>query len=231
MAKAMRDAMGVELVSGHVSAEFGRDLMFGGPRKNIAYWKDPAFQKYAGRTVKLVDADDAQIEIKKLHAEGSGAFVKATDLKLFALPVPVGTSFYDAVGDYMYSVIDRGPCIMVQPLCNVRFEMRFVSVSRRIVTCSTVAWHVTPLSRVPVGMLYETPDSTAPTRADAYFRDMKTLAGKVAMECEQKNVVIDCAIINGRPAVIEFNPFSIGNFGLYNCDPHAIAEAYAKTAL
>jgi len=27
-------------------------------------------------------------------------------------------------------------------------------------------------------------------------------------------------------ALIEFNPFSLGNFGLYHCDPTAIAKAY-----
>lgn len=227
MANAMHNALGVEIVA-EGPAEFGRDLMFRTPRKNIAYWDDPAFLENAGRPVKTLDADGAEAEVERLHSLGKGAFVKATDLKLFALPVPVGTSFVEALGDYIWSVIDRPACIMVQPLCDVRFEMRFVSVGRQIVTCSPVAVHLTPICKPHFNELYETPRSAAPTKAPCHKADLSELAENVAKQCRWDNAIIDCAIIDGKPAVIEFNPFNIGNFGLYACDPHAIAQAYAK---
>ena len=229
MAKAMRDAFcgRLEIVADG-DAEFGRDRWFSGDRKGgVAYWHDGAFIENAGRDVRLMTPDAAEKAVCEYHASGLGAFVKATNLKLFAIPVPVGMGFYEAVGDYIYSVIDRGPCIMVQPLCDVRWEMRFVSVGRNVVASSPVAWHLTPISRLDPWMLFETPRSTTPSAEHGILNKLSRLARTVAAVCEPEDVIIDCAIIDGQPGVIEFNPFSIGNFGLYACDPHKIAEAFA----
>lgn len=229
MAKAMHDAFagGLKIV-GEGDADFGRDRWFTTDRQgNLAYWRDPAFIASAGREVELHDAKGAENAVARYHADGRGAFVKAVDLKLFAVPVPVGTSFHDAVGDYIWSVIDRPPCIMVQPLCDVRWEMRFVSVGRKIVTSSPIAWHLTPISRLLPFFLYENPRAELPELRETEAREMAGLAVKVARECQPENVIIDCAMIDGQPGVVEFNPFSIGNFGLYACDPVAIAKAFA----
>ena len=229
MAKAMHDAFcgRLEIVS-EGEADFGRDRWFSGDRKGgIAYWRDQAFLDSAARDVRLMTPDEANKAVGAYHAAGRGAFVKATNLKLFAIPVPVGTGFYDAVGDYIYSVIDRGPCIMVQPLCIMKWEMRFVSVGRKIVTESPVAWHLTPISRLDPWMLFETPRSITPSAEHGVLNKLCHLARSVAAACEPENVIIDCAMIDGHPGVIEFNPFSIGNFGLYACDPRKIAEAVA----
>lgn len=227
MAKAMHDALGVEIVSDG-DADFGRDRMFSGPRKNLAYWCDPAFLNHAGRPVVVCDAVEARRQVERWHAAGKDAFVKATNLKLFALPVPIGTSFDDAVGDYIWSVIDRPACVMVQPLCEVKWEMRFVSVNRRIVTHSPIAVHLTPIARIERDCLWETPtDTRGPQIRSDDFDAMLALAETVARECRPKSVIIDCAMIDGVAGVVEFNPFSVGNFGLYACDPVAIATALA----
>jgi hypothetical protein len=227
MANAMRNALGCEIVNDG-DAEFGRDRMFGGCRDSVAYWRDPAFLENAGREVKTLDVDGAEAEVKRLHDAGKDAFAKATELKLFTQKIPVGTSFGDAIGDYIWSLLDRPDCVMIQPFCDFRFEMRFVSIDRKIVTQSSVAWHLTPISRVLEYHLYETPKSKRPSHAPSYAERMKGLAERVAKTCIPENVIIDCAIIDGKPGVVEFNPFSIGNFRLYACDPHAIAQAYAK---
>ena len=229
MAKAMRDALGVEIVA-EGEADFGRDKMFGGPRQSVAYWRDPAFLANAGRSVEVHDFGGARKAVEALHRKGRGAFVKAIDLKLFASPVPIGTPLEKAIGDLVWSVLDRPNSIMVQPLCDVRYEMRFVSVGRAVVTSSPVAWHLTPISRIDPGYLFETPRSEVPLLRTREFGELHRLAQKVARECEPSDVIIDCAMIDGQPGVIEFNPFSIGNFGLYACDPFAIAKAFAKRA-
>ncbi len=227
MAKAMHDALGCEIVS-EGEAEFGRDRWFSGkPRQNIAYWRDAAFLQNAGRPVQLCDWGDAEKAVKALHAEGRDAFVKSTALKLFALPVPVGTSLGDALGALAYSVCDAPPCILVQPFCEVRWEARFVSVGRAVVASSPIAAHLTPISRLATCAMFETPRDKAQHVKPAVRISLTALARKVAAECQAENVVIDCALIDGEPGVVEFNPFSVGNFGLYACDPHAIAQAFA----
>lgn len=224
MAKAFHDVFGAEIVS-EGEADFGRDKMFGGIRKQVAYWKDPAFIENAGRSFSVCTAEGARAEVERIHASGRDAFVKATDLKLFALPVPIGQSISDAIGDYIWSVIDRPPCVMVQEFCDVRWEMRFVSVGREVVTCSPIAWHITPISRLHQDYLFETPMTMSPSVQSDHSRDMSELAAKVARRCIEEDVIIDCAIIDGKPAVVEMNPLSVGNFGLYACDPFAIATA------
>lgn len=227
MAKAMHDICGASLVS-EGPADFGRDKRFEGLRKNIAYWRDPAFLKRAGRSVEVHDVDGAKRAIANLHSEGRGAFVKAVDLKLFAIPVPIGMTLHDAIGDLIWSVLDRPQSIMVQPLCDVRFEVRFVSICRKVVTSSPVAWHLTPLSRLNRGDLFETPRSLEPQARPKSYYELRLVAESAAEDCEQDCVIIDCAMIDGRPGVVEFNPFSLGNFGLYACDPYAIARAIAS---
>lgn len=226
MAKAMSDAFGGRLeITSEGSSDFGRDRYFEGQRENIRYWDDPAFLKHAGREFYLCDVEEAEKRIKDLHDRGKGAFVKAIDLKLFALPVPVGTSLSKALDAYIFSVIDRPPCIMVQEACSVEWEQRFVVVDRKVVAKSPVATHLTPISRLPDGAFFKTPQSK--DFEICPVRDLEWLAAEAAVECQKENLIIDCALFDGRPAVIEFNPFSIGNFGLYACDPHAIAQAFA----
>ena len=230
MAKAMHDVFGAEIVS-EGEADFGRDRMFEGPRENIAYWHDPAFTMNANREVLLCDSTRAEHEIDRMHDSGIGAFIKATDLKLFTAKAPVGTSFFEAVGDYIWSIIDRPPCVLVQTLCDVRFEMRLVSVGREIVTHSPIAVHLTPIHRLEMGEMFETPTSQQSVGAPEVQRSLLALAKTVAAECQYDDVIIDCAMIDGKPGVIEFNPFSIGNFGLYACSPLAIAGAVKRKAM
>lgn len=228
MAKAMADIMGVEIVSDG-DAEFGRGRRFDGkPKPYLPYWDDPVFIANAGRSILVTDVDGANAAIADLHASGRGAFVKATDLKLWTGAVPVGSSLQEVMGEMIYSVLDLKRCLIVQPLCDVRFEMRFVSIDRQIVTYSPIAVHLTPISRLQYGQLFETPRGKAITFQPTATRSMLNLAGRIATECQFNDVIIDCAMIDGKPGVVEFNPFEIGGFGLYACDPNAIARAYAR---
>ncbi len=226
MAKAMHDAFQGRLkIVSDKKGDFGRDRFFEGPRDAVPYWDNHwAFVDHCAREFYLCDVKQAEEKIADLHSRGKGAFVKAVDTKLFALPVPIGTSLYDAVGDLIYSVIDRPPCIMVQELCRVEWEQRFVVVGGKVVTSSPVATHLTPAHRLPPYAFFETPSSRDYRLLPGC--DLTRFAEMVAKRWHEMNVIIDCAYFNHEPGVIEFNPFSIGNFGLYNCDPFAIAEAY-----
>lgn len=190
------------------------------------YWKDPAFLKHCGRTFVVCDFKKAPDHIDALHQQGHDAFVKSTRSKHAVFRVEVGQTMAEAMGDLIYSFIDGGPSLMVQQFCRIQHEHRFFVIDRKIVTHSPTQWSLTPLDfPLPLGTTYnQNTDSTPIQRPDVIDALMKK-AEQVASTMIDVDVSIDCALINGSPAVIEMHPTRLGQLGLYACDVRALAEA------
>ncbi|HJR83469.1 MAG TPA: hypothetical protein VJ775_06035 [Sphingomicrobium sp.] len=229
--KAMHDVYGARIAAvTDGDADYGRPRRFArGPSMDLAYWTDPAFLKHAGRRFWVGRWEDADEQVRALHADGLGAFIKSTRAKDWICKVPVGQSL-DEVADAMaYSYIDGGPPIMVQELAKVRYEHRFFVIDRRIVTRSPNAAHLTPLD-FPQTWDFETPrDHKHSLFSAGGF--LMPVAEDIARNMATPDAVIDCALINGEPACVEINPMVIGGVGLFACDVRAIAGAlYARDA-
>ena len=200
--------------------------------RTIDYWNDETFLKYAQRSVILCDLQEAELEIARLHALGQGAFLKSIRSKELVCEVPAGTSMHEALGDMIWSFIDCGKILMVQPLVTMEYEQRFFVVDGEVVTWSPVGWNLTPLDthslKHELGYLYKSPRDKGPVERPEIEKILLGFAKKVAKECKHFSIVIDCAFIDGKPGIIEYNDGLIGQFGLYACDPRLIAKASRK---
>ncbi len=160
-----------------------------------------------------------------LHARGIGAFVKSTRMKHFVCRIPVGADVDDEIGPMAFSFMDGGPSLMVQALAEVKCEHRFFVAGRRIVADSPVMVSLTPLDwRENVGMAYDTPFSSC-RQMNPDFEGYFAVAERVAADMEPEHAVIDVALINGGPAVIEMNPMQLGQVGLYASNVRDLATA------
>ena len=117
---------------------------------------------------------------------------------------------------------------MVQEFIPMKYEHRFVVIDRRVITSSPVAWHLTPLNVENRTENYETPKSTSPNFFVSHNEEQHELAQVIAEEMATPHAIIDIAMHGDQPVAIEFNPCVIGAFGLYACDPYAIAKASEK---
>lgn len=219
------------------SRHFESDHAFVG-RHQTFYGRDPGFEWGASRRHEICDLPRAEALIAEIHAEGKDAFIKSTAMKLAADPVPRGESLSSVLGNRIWSFVDREDCLLVQDFVKMRHERRFVVIAGEIVTHSPVAFHLTPIDRArlfedtghPVSDLhFETPEFGTPLVDAALSRRMEAFVTEVVARSDMKDTVIDVAELeDGRIEVIEFNPVSPGGFGLFACDPYAIAEASAQ---
>ncbi|MBW3243401.1 ATP-grasp domain-containing protein [Epibacterium sp. DP7N7-1] len=204
-------------------------------RQNIDYSRDPGFDWGISRKFETCDLSRAKELVEEIHNAGNDAFVKAVEQKLMTKKVSRGTSLDEAIGDLIWSFIDIPRSLMVQEFVEMRNERRFVVIGGEIVTQSAVAFHLTPLDRsrlaAETGQAVEDLHFTTPTcktpHLDAMLsRKMENFVATVAQKSEMDNAIIDVAeLTDGRIEVIEFNPCQPGMFGLFACDPHAIALA------
>jgi len=211
-------------------------IFFGRTKKNekygsgdlFPYWNDPGFQAGIRRRVTSCDLEQAREVVQAIHDDGRDAFVKATRIKFLTMHVPRGQSLMQALGDTAYSFIDQPGCLLVQDHLRMRHERRFVVMGGAIVTHSPVATHLTPLARSLYpdieNMHFPTPRDQVGYHDPQLTQDMLIFAGDIARETELDHVVIDIADVAGTPEVIEFNPCLPGQFGLFACDPAAIAR-------
>lgn len=214
---------------------FGRPLLYGyrgGPSpvsNRLDYWDDPAFLAHAGRRFETCSWDKASDAVAALHADGLSAFVKSTRSKHAIFRVPVGTDLKEEVGDMAYSFIDGGPLLMVQEECEMSYEHRFFCIGREIVTDSPVQWALTPLDfPLPPGTAFETPRLRFPEAQPEIVEALREVAREIATSMREEHASIDCALINGRPGVVELNPMRLGQLGLYAADVRALARASRK---
>jgi hypothetical protein len=234
--KAMKDLYGdrisavtPEHPAGDDWIMFGRGARFDTGQEPVSsrldYWTDPAFLENCGREFSVVPYEGLRAAVADLHARGIGAFVKSTRMKHFVCRIPVGADVDDEIGPMAFSFMDGGPALMVQALAELKYEHRFFVVGRRIVTDSPVMVALTPLDwRESVGMAYETPTGGR-RRMNPDFEGYYALAERVIADMVPEHVVIDIALIDGEPAVIEMNPMQLGQVGLYASSVRDLAVA------
>jgi hypothetical protein len=218
----------------------GRSRMFNANAGHIYtehfdYVSDPGFKAGISRRVAYASVLEAEKMIAEIHATGKDAFLKAAKAKQMVARVPVGQDLYSAVGDMIYSLIDRPNSIIVQDFVKMTHERRFVVIGGKIVTCSPVATHLTPLDRDRLredtghdveDLHFETPASRTPDIDGVLAHKMENFVEMVIDASDMEHMIVDVAMLeDGRIEVIEFNPCAPGMFGLFACDPYAIAEA------
>lgn len=235
--KAMKDLYGDRISAVTPETPVGDDwILFGrGSRfdtgqepvsSKLEYWADPAFLANCGREFSVVPYEGLRSAVADLHSRGIGAFVKSTRMKHFVCRIPVGADMDEEVGPMAFSFMDGGPSLMVQALAEVKYEHRFFVVARGIVADSPVMVSLTPLDhRENVGMVYETPVSGRRRMNPELIEEYFALAEKVIADMVPDHVVIDIAMIDGEPAVIEMNPMQLGQVGLYASNVRDLAAA------
>lgn len=236
MWKALRDEYGEDITLLDDEDGIPPDAVFFGRLKKgewysssgnseMAYWNDPAFLRHSIRRFETCDFKEAGEVVAEIHASGKHAFVKAMERKTVVDRIPIGMTLPERFGDLCYSYIDRGKCLLVQEFAQIEYEQRFLFIERELATKSPIAWHLTPLDTyvLPAGAQFRTPFERYPeVRPDL---DLEWLARKVAAQCKYDCVGIDCAYIDGKPGVVEFNDMHVGQMGLYACDVRALARA------
>jgi hypothetical protein len=208
-------------------------------KETIRYWEDQAFRESISRQFLVTDLEGAEKEVERLHAEGKDAFLKSTKTKEMVGKAPCGKSFTDALGDWIWSFIDKPDCLMVQERVDMSYERRFMVMNGKVVTQSPVAWHLTPLSRSHVydetgfnveDLHYPTPDSREARYSPAGTHRMTCFAQDIADRSIYDHFCIDLAILGDNPEkdpieIIEYNPMQPGGVGLFACSPYKIAAA------
>lgn len=179
----------------------------------LPYWDDPAFLRHAERRFTVVDFEGLRAAVAALHSDGLGAFVKSTCSKHYICRVPVGTTLDEAMDAMAYSFMDGGPRLMVQQLIEPTYGRRFFCIGRRIVTESAINARLTPI------------DFPCQSQPGPVVEALRDVARSVAVDMRVPHASIDCALIDGKPGVVELNPMLLGNLGLYACDVRALARA------
>lgn len=250
LAKALHDVLGqsIKILPSEAKMpdhglHLGRGRMYTEPMTNtmapaaIPYWKDPAFRAHTSREWDLLDLSSAQARVAELHTSGRDAFVKSTlGAKHYRELVERGTSLADQMDAMIYSFCDRPPCLLVQEAVDMRYERRFLIIDREVLTHSTVANTLTPMSRFMFGggtvdfdgLHAKTPSAISLSYMPALTRRMLDLAHEVAAESEHESFCLDMCLlgddpVDGKLELIEYNPMQPGMVGLFGCNPYALA--------
>lgn len=252
MAKALKDVLGKDLEvveSGIGNADLkkrgigdkdvvlGRHMKWNGQHPgaflappHLPYWNDPAFKAAAGRSFKACTYNEANAEVARLHAEGKNAFIKSTTTKEFTSSVPVGSKIIDVAEELVFSWLDlEWPVLMVQEAVEMTCEHRFCVMERQIVSHSPVMIPLTPLDAATIGgMVAPKPTADKLVHSPETVKQLKEFAAGLAQQLEVKSCILDCCLIDGKPAAIELNALNIGQFGLYGMDVRDIAWGAAR---
>lgn len=233
--KAMKDHYGDRISAVPPGSDGGDDWIMFGRIPHLAsgrepvpgrldYWDDPAFLENCGREFRVVTWEDLREAVRDLHSRGIGAFIKSTRSKHYVARIPVGADIDEEIGDMAFSFMDGGPSLMVQALAEVAWEYRFFVMGREIITESPVMVDLTPLDhREMDGHLFETPTTRSFVLDQRLVEAFRGLAEKIAAGMLPDHAVIDLALIDGRPAIIEMNPMRLGQVGLFASDVRALA--------
>lgn len=220
--KAMHDEYGDDIATlpddatdGVCFGRMGREIR-NHVSDSLPYWNDPAFLRHAERRFLVVSYDGLRDAVSSLHADGLGAFVKSTRSKHAIFRVPLETALDEAMGSLAYSFMDGGPDLMVQQLVEPSYEHRFFCIGRQIVTESPINPRLTPI------------DFPLSSHPPVIVSALRAVAASIATDMRIPHASIDCALIDGKPGVVELNPMILGNLGLYACDVRALAHASRK---
>jgi hypothetical protein len=217
--------------AGHRSDLFREGLKYPGPKeKSLSYWTMPGFLELAGRSIKVCDLDQADLEVRRLHLEGKDAFVKATRDKYFVKHIPVGASFWEALDAMVYSFIDEEACLLVQEYVAMTYEYRLFVVDGQVVTgAGCIPWK-TPLDNTALydpAMIEHRTDTKVggPAMSNLRLDQYLSFASEAVDQLGGGSFVLDVAMINGEVAIVELNPMRLGQVGLYAANVNALVNA------
>ncbi len=199
--------------------------------QKVDYYRWPGFIEHAGRPVTLHDFDGAGARVAELHASGKDAFVKATRDKYYTGIVPAGTALTRHLGDLAYSFMDTPNCLMVQPCVQMTREYRIFVVDGEAVTgAGNVTSHTPDANISPFN-----PIISARPSEDVCAHDVEVVetylafADEVIPKMPVSTFVLDVAMIEGAPGVVEINPLHLGQVGLFGCDVRRLAHAVLRS--
>ncbi len=209
---------------------FGRGSRFDTGQEPVSsrleYWADPAFLANCGREFSVVPYEGLRSAVADLHSRGIGAFVKSTRMKHFVCRIPVGADVDEELGSMAFSFMDGGPQLMVQALVEMKWEYRFFVIGREIAAESAVMVDLTPLDYRDVsGYVFATPTSRVHLMDLELIAEFRAVAEAVIERMVPDHVVIDIALVDGRPAIVEMNPMQLGQVGLYAANVRNLAAA------
>jgi hypothetical protein len=193
---------------------------------DLPYWTDPVFLEHCGRSFATASLDEVPTLVAALHAQGKDAFIKSTRMKHYIAVVRRGEVFNEVIGDMGYSFID-GTKLMVQEYCAISHEARFFVIDRRIATWSPNHVGLTPID-FPMSAAALAIRTSGPLEVEvspSLVARYEALAERVASAMATPHAAVDIGLVNGHPAVIEFNPMQLGQLGLFACDVRALARA------
>jgi hypothetical protein len=198
---------------------------------DFPYWEEPGFLAAAGRSVRVCDLAEARQAVAALHAQGRDAFVKATQTKLFALPVPIGTRLGSALGDLAYSVCDAGQCLLVQERIPLRDEYRVFVVDGTPVTGAGKVDDRTPADNIVRFDPAFQGQGDVPVRLDPDLAERyRQFALAFTKGTRRRDYTLDLAVSGPRIVCVEMNPLYLGRVGLFACDLDALVDAVLASA-
>lgn len=197
----------------------------------LAYWEWPCFVANCGRNFEVLDLFEAVKRVDDIHAQDGDAFVKSTRSKEIATAVRRGTGLLEELDGMAYALADRGPCLMVQDFIPMTYEYRLFVVDGIIVTGAGAIERHTPADNrtqfdasVAVDRSCETIVEDRPDIVAKYL----DFAAAIIPDCPVSTFVLDVAIVDGSPVIVEFNPLHLGQVGLFASQPSLLANALLK---
>lgn len=206
-----------------------------------AYWTWPAFLANARRSIEVLPYEEAHAAVARVHGRGRDAFVKATVQKSLTMPVPRGSSLSEEMGDLAYSFIDGGPAIIVQESVEMTYEYRIFMIGGVPVTGAGCIESTTPLDHrerigAPAGFdcameatrsggraAEPTPEDVA--RVKGYLAFAERAGVELSAQGAPRCYGLDLCTVDGGIAIVEVNPFHLGQIGLYACDAKRLVAA------
>lgn len=199
--------------------------------QKVDYYRWRGFLDHAGRPVTLHDFDGAKARVAELHASGKDAFVKATREKYYTGIVPAGTALTRHLGDLAYSFMDTPNCLIVQPRVRMIREYRIFVVDGQAVTGAGNVTSHTPDDNIAHfnPLVSDRPAEDICDHDEELVQAYLAFAAMVIPKLPVSSLVLDVAMIEGAPAVVEINPLHLGQVGLFGCDVRRLAHAVLRS--
>jgi hypothetical protein len=180
-----------------------------------------------------------------LHRAGHrAAFLKVIKPKYLTLPIPLPTDLTldiaeslvrSALGYALVHLEGYGDVVLVQELATMEKEYRCIVINGTVVSGAGVIPSFTPLDRDSSGVwdravqhsaqLHKISSLSGP-ELSAYQLFAARATKTFTLGASLRHYVLDIAMINGRPGVVEINP--LWNFGWYANSPALVLEAITK---
>lgn len=199
--------------------------------QKVDYYRWPGFIEHAGRPVTIHDFDGAKARVAALHASGKDAFVKATRDKYYTGIVPAGTGLTRHLGDLAYSFMDTPNCLLVQPRVQMNREYRIFVVDGEAVTGAGNVTSHTPVNNIATfnPLVSARPSEDCCDHDEEIVQAYLKFSNEVIPKIPISSFVLDVAMIESAPGIVEINPLHLGQVGLFGCDVRRLAHAVLRS--